>query len=358
MMEMTVTDTQTEVSQRVVVSEETPSQRRRKSRMRHDVVTAILLIAAALFLISDVSLGNRVYGIDEIVQALSGSATGGVTFSIMELRLPRALVACACGAVFGIAGVSFQTLLGNVLASPDVVGITAGANLAAVFAITVVGTSGTVLFGFAVGGGLAAACMVLLLSWNRGLAGSRFILVGIGVAAVLNALTSWLMVRANQWDVQAASRWLTGSLADARWEDVFPVTAALALGGLVMVLLSRHLDVLRFGSEVATGLGVRVNLTRACVIVVAVVMLSIATATTGPIAFVSFLSGPLALRIVGAEYRTPIIAAGAVGASIVLLADIAAQHLPSGTVPVGVMTSLVGGPALVAIIVLMMRKEA
>lgn len=357
-MEMTVTDTQTEVSQRVVVSEETPSQRRRKSRMRHGVVTVVLLIAAALFLISDVSLGNRVYGIDEIVQALSGSATGGVTFSIMELRLPRALVACACGAVFGIAGVSFQTLLGNVLASPDVVGITAGANLAAVFAITVVSASGMVLFGFAVGGGMAAACMVLLLSWNRGLAGSRFILVGIGVAAVLNALTSWLMVRANQWDVQAASRWLTGSLADARWEDVFPVTAALALGSLVMVLLSRHLDVLRFGSEVATGLGVRVNLTRACVIVVAVVMLSIATATTGPIAFVSFLSGPLALRIVGAEYHTPIIASGAVGASIVLLADIAAQHLPSGTVPVGVMTSLVGGPALVAIIVLMMRKEA
>lgn len=344
------------MKKRVSAVVSTTSQRRNRAMLHHRLVSALLVACAVVLLIVDVSLGNRLYGIDEIFGAFTGSASGGATFSIMELRLPRAITAFVCGASFAMAGLSFQTLLGNVLASPDIIGITAGANLAAVFAITVLGVSGTPLFLLAVGGGLLTAAAVLLLSWSRGLLGSRFILIGIGIAAMLSAVTSWLMVRADQWDVQAASRWLTGSLADAQWADVLPASLILVAGYVCLALLSRQLDVLRLGTHVATGLGAHVNLSRAGIIVVAVVMLSVATATTGPISFVSFLAGPIAVRIVGAR-RSPMLAGGAVGAALVLLADIVAQHLPSGDVPVGVMTSLVGGPVLVILVARMIRKE-
>jgi iron complex transport system permease protein len=324
--------------------------------MRRTVVTALLVVLALALTVVDISLGHRVYSPLEILQSLSGSSTGGATFSIMELRMPRALTALVCGVCFGIAGLSFQTLLGNVLASPDIIGITAGANLAAVLGITVFSLSGVALFGLAVGGGLLSALIVLVLSWNHGLAGSRFILIGIGIAAMLNALTSWLMVRADQWDVQAASRWLTGSLSDAQWSDVLPAAACALVGYICMLMVSGSLDVMRLGTPAATGLGVRVNLSRFIIVVCSVIMLSVATATTGPIAFVSFLSGPIAFQLVGA-HKTPLLAGGAVGACLVVAADVIAQHLPSGQVPVGVMTSLVGGPVLVLLVTRMLRKE-
>lgn len=329
---------------------------RRHSSTSRRIVTCVLVGLVIVFAALDIALGTRVYGFDEIINALAGTGRGGASFSIMELRLPRALMALVCGACFGIAGLSFQTLLGNVLASPDIIGITAGANLAAVASITVLGLSGMALFGLAVGGGLLTADIVLMLSWSRGLMGSRFILIGIGIAAMLNALTSCLMVRADQWDVQAASRWLTGSLSSAQWSDVAPAGICLILGFVCMMFLSSSLDVLRLRVPTATGLGVKVNLSRSAIIVLSVVMLSVATATTGPIAFVSFLSGPIAFRLLGAR-KPPLLGGACVGAILVLAADIVAQHLPSGRVPVGVMTSLVGGPVLVFLVAVMLRKE-
>lgn len=333
---------------------------RRRSRRRRAVITTILIAVAIFLAIADVCLGHEVYSLSDVWSVISGSGSGGAQFSIGEIRLPRALVALFCGAGFGIAGTSFQTLLGNVLASPDIIGVTAGANLAAVLAITVLGLSGLALFGVAVAGGLATACCVLLLSWSRGFASSssptsRFILVGIGIAAMLNAATSWLMVRADQWDVQAASRWLTGSLTDVGWSDVIPAVACVVGGYLALTVVGKSLDILRFGTPMATGLGVKVNSARAGIIVISVMILSVMTATTGPIAFVSFLAGPIAVRLLGSQ-KPALLSGAAVGAIIVLLADIVAQHLPSGKVPVGVMTSLVGGPLLVFLVARMMRK--
>jgi iron complex transport system permease protein len=330
------------------------SLRRRRRQRTHFLVTGALIVGAIVVALLDVSLGHEVYGLNDIFAALNGSAPGGTAFSIMQLRMPRALVAMICGAGFGIAGYSFQTLLGNVLASPDIIGITAGANVAAVASITVFGLSGTALFGVAVGGGLVTACAVIALSWRNGLLGTRF-LVGIGVASLLNAVTSWLMIRADQWDVQTATRWLTGSLADASWSDVAPAGISVAVGYLCLATMAHTLDVLRLGTYTATGLGVRVNRARIVIVVVSVIMLSIVTATTGPIAFVSFLSGPIAARLLG-NHRPSIAASGAIGSIIVVLADIIAQHLASGHVPVGVMTSLVGGPVLVILVAGVLRK--
>lgn len=324
---------------------------------RHNLTTLTAIVVTLALVILDVSFGHRFYSLSEIAAAIAGNADGGLTFMIVTLRLPRALTALACGAGFGLAGIAFQTLLGNILASPDIIGITAGANLAAVASITVFGLSGLPLFALAVGGGVATAILVLVLSLGRGTLGTRFILIGIGIAALMNAATSWLLVRADHWDIQVASRWLTGSLSDVQWSDVAPAGIAAVCGLVLLEVFSRPLDLMRFGVPTATGLGVRVGLSRAVIIVVAVAVLSIATATTGPIAFVSFLAGPIATRLIGST-RPPLVAAAAIGASLVIAADIIAQHMPSGRLPVGVMTSLVGGPVLILLVVRLMRKES
>lgn len=328
-----------------------------KRSLRHNLATLIAVAVALLLVVLDLSFGHRFYSLGDIIAAITGNADSGLTFMIVTLRLPRALTALACGASFGLAGIAFQTLLGNILASPDIIGITAGANLAAVAAITVFSISGLPLFLVAVGGGLVTALLVLVLSLGRGTMGTRFILIGIGIAALMNAATSWLMVRADHWDIQVASRWLTGSLSDVQWADVAPAGVAVLCGLLLLEVFSRSLDLLRFGVPMATGLGVRVGLSRSVIIVVAVVVLSIATATTGPIAFVSFLAGPIATRLIG-RAKPPLVASAAIGASLVTAADIIAQHLPSGRLPVGVMTSIVGGPILILLVVRLMRKEA
>lgn len=316
-----------------------------------------LLVLALVLLYADIVFGDSLYDLSDVVNVIRGDAPTGINFVIGQLRLPRALTAFACGALFGMAGASFQRLLHNPLASPDIIGITEGANTAAVFAIVVLGLSGLQLSAFAVAGGLVTATIVALLTFHHGFAPQRLVLIGIAIGAMLNAVSSWMLIRANQWDIQSASRWLTGSLADADWTYVFITITALALGLIAIVPLSRQLDMLRLGDDVAAGLGVKVTLSRAAVVIVAVLMLSIATSAVGPIAFVSFLAGPIADRLV--HSGSFVLASSAlVGSCLVLGSDIIAQHATGTQFPVGVVTSVVGGPVLVVLMYVSVRKES
>jgi len=190
----------------------------------------------------------------------------------------------------------------------------------------------------------------MALAWRGSFDPTRLILIGIGVAAGFNALGSWLMIRSDQWNIQAATRWLTGSLADAQWTDLPILATTTLLGATLLLALDRNISTLQLGPEMAAGLGVRVSRVQFQVIIVGVLLLSVATATTGPISFVSFLSGPIATVLVG-RGASALIQSGLVGGCLVLGSDIVAQHLPSAQVPVGIITSIVGGPVLIAIMV-------
>ncbi|MFT8593716.1 MAG: iron chelate uptake ABC transporter family permease subunit [Bifidobacterium sp.] len=329
---------------------------RRSSQRAVSVMSALLILAFAL-LYSDIVFGDSTYSFSDVVNVMAGHAPSGITFVIGELRLPRALTAFACGALFGMAGASFQRLLHNPLASPDIIGITEGANTAAVFGIVVLGISGLQLSAFAILGGLATAIVVALLTFHHGFAPQRLVLIGIAVGAMLNAISSWMLVRADQWDIQSASRWLTGSLADADWTYAIITIIALTIGCALVMPLSRQLDMLRLGDGIAAGLGIRVGLARAAIVVVAVLMLSIATSAVGPIAFVSFLAGPIAVRLIRSG-SSAIVTSGLVGSCLVLGSDIIAQHATGTQFPVGVVTSVVGGPVLVILMYFSMRKES
>ena len=329
---------------------------RRAQTIRSLAVTILLVILLFGLALADLVLGHRAYSMNDLIGTVWGQGDEGTRFVILQLRLPRTLIGCVAGLAFGMAGIGFQHLLRNMMASPDIIGITAGANTAAIFGIVVLGLSGMPLACLAVMGGLLTALLVMALAWRGSFDPTRLILIGIGVAAGFNALGSWLMIRSDQWDIQTATRWLTGSLADAQWTDLPILATATLLGAMLLLALDRNVSTLQLGQEMAAGLGVRVSRVQFQVIIVGVLLLSVATATTGPISFVSFLSGPIATVLVG-RGASALIQSGLVGGCLVLGSDIVAQHLPSAQVPVGIITSIVGGPVLIAIMVLMTRRQ-
>ena len=329
---------------------------RRAHAIRSLTVTVLLVILLVALALADLALGHRVYSMSDLLGVVWGQSDEGTRFVILQLRMPRTLIGCVAGIAFGMAGIGFQHLLRNMMASPDIIGITAGANTAAIFGIVVLGLSGMPLACLAVMGGLLTALLVMALAWRGSFDPTRLILIGIGVAAGFNALGSWLMIRSDQWDIQAATRWLTGSLADAQWTDLPILATTTLLGATLLLALDRNISTLQLGPEMAAGLGVRVSRVQFQVIIVGVLLLSVATATTGPISFVSFLSGPIATVLVG-QGSSALIQSGLVGGCLVLGSDIVAQHLPTAQVPVGIITSIVGGPVLIAIMVLMTRRQ-
>ena len=244
---------------------------RRRTARRVILATMLLVLLLIALLFADLMLGHEVYSPYDVLSVVFGlvsghPAVGGLAFAIGELRLPRVLVGALCGLAFGMAGASFQHLLRNVMASPDIIGITAGANTAAVFGIIVLGLSGPSLSALAVAGGLVTALLVIRLAWSGSFSPNRLILTGIGVAAAFNALSSWILIRGDQWDVQTASRWLTGSLASAEWSQIPAIVAVVLVAGCALLAFGRQVDALRFGVDVARGLGVRADLTQTAVI--------------------------------------------------------------------------------------------
>ena len=166
----------------------------RRARHRRHAVATILLgaLVCVLFAVA-LMVGDRFYSPDQIVRVVLGESVPGASFTVGELRLPRAVLAVLTGLGFGMAGVTFQTLLRNPLASPDIIGISHGAGAAAVVGIIVLSLDGPAVSLLALGGALATAALIYALSIRGGFAGTRLILIGIGVAAVLQSVISYLL---------------------------------------------------------------------------------------------------------------------------------------------------------------------
>lgn len=254
------------------------------------------------------------------------------------------------GLSFGLAGVTFQTMLRNPLASPDVIGISSGASAAAAVAIVTLSLGGSQVSGLAIAAALAVALLVYTLAFKDGVVGTRLILIGIGIAAMLDSLIAYVLSQAAEWDLQEAMRWLTGSLNGTTWNETVPAAAALAVLAPVLLSRARDLSSMQLGDDTAAALGVRVERTRITVIVAAVGLIAFATAAAGPIAFVAFLSGPIAARITGPG-GSPLVPAALVGALLVLVADLTGQFAFDTRFPVGVVTGVLGAPYLVYLII-------
>lgn len=317
----------------------------RTAPTRAVTVSMVLLLAIAVTFCVSMSVGDFPVPIVDVIPAIFGHGNPDSDFIIRQLRLPRALTAVFVGGAFGLSGAVFQSLARNPLASPDIIGITAGASAAAVFVIVVLHGTGFMVSMGALVGALAAAAAIYLLAYKRGMSPYRLVLVGIGVGSVLGSITSYLFTRAEIADAQRAAVWLTGSLSSRSWEHVRPVGIAILVLFPAVLFLARPLRAMQLGDDTARGLGVRVERCRLALVVVGVSLAAVATAAAGPIAFVAFVAPPIARRLVNAPLT--LVPAVLAGALLLLLSDLVARRAFAPVeLPVGVVTGAIGGPYL------------
>ena len=330
-------------------------------RPRIVLITAVGLVLVVLAAALNLGRGDFPISVSDVLRTLVGAGSAAQEFIVLELRLPRTLTGLLVGAALALSGAITQTIARNPLASPDILGVTAGASATAV-AVIVFGGVGTGALGAYVGlpaaalvGGLATAALVYALAYRQGIEGYRLVLVGVGIGAVASAVTSWLLIRAEIWEAAKATVWLTGSLNGRGWEHVLPVGLALAVLVPTALVLGYGLSVLQLGDDVARGLGLRVDLARGALIVVAVVLAAVATASAGPILFVALVVPQIAQRLVGAA-RPPLLTSAIFGALLTSAADLIARMALGAELPVGIITAILGAPYLLYLLAARNRK--
>ncbi|MCP3804747.1 iron chelate uptake ABC transporter family permease subunit [Allokutzneria sp. A3M-2-11 16] len=315
---------------------------------RPRTIVACFLLGASAFLLLclEITIGDFPLTVPEVAAGLFGSGDPAALLVINEIRLPRALVGLLIGIAFGVGGLLFQALARNPLASPDVIGVTDGANTFAVATLLAGAGTGLGMSTMAVLGGFTVSAIVVGLSWKQGTTGIRIVLVGIGMAALCGSITDYLLLKSGAFQAQQAVVWLTGSLSGRTWGSVPALAVAVALLVPAALALGKWLAGLELGEDTARGLGVPVQGARLAIMAVGVGLVSFATAAAGPVAFVALLAPQIARRLVHPSVP-PLMTSGLVGAVVVLAADLVARTLlSSGELPVGVVTGVVGAPVL------------
>jgi iron complex transport system permease protein len=295
-------------------------------------------------------VGDFPISLPDLFYALTGRGTSSTNFIVYDLRLPRVVTGMLVGLCFGISGAIFQTMIRNPLATPDIIGVSTGASAAAVFAILILGLSGVAVSAFAFGGALAIAIAVYLLAYRGGMSGYRFVLIGIGLAAVMSAVIDYQMTRATVQDAQQALIWLTGSLSGSTTSTMTTLSILAVVIIPLTLIAGGWLAGLQLGDDTAQSIGLSVQRSRLLLILLGVALAAIATAAAGPVGFVAFVSGPIARRLTGGT-GTALIPAGLVGALVVSGADFAGQHLLPVQLPVGILTAVIGAPYLIFLLI-------
>ncbi|WP_022708303.1 FecCD family ABC transporter permease [Paracoccus zeaxanthinifaciens] len=278
---------------------------------------------------------------------------------VWAYRLPRALVAGACGAGLAISGLVLQTLLRNALADPYLLGISAGASTGAVL-VAVAGLGAGMLpmsAGALIGALTAFALVVGLAQLSGGGPGARgaaqIVLAGIAGSQLFNALTSFVIARsANAEQARGIMFWLMGNLSGTRWEDVGSTLTAAIVALAVTLWHVRALDAFAFGSDAAAGLGVPVRRVQAVLILATAGATAMMVSVTGAIGFVGLVVPHAARFLVGGRHGRLVPATALAGMVFLIAADVIARVLvPGQTLPIGVVTALVGAPAFAVILI-------
>ena len=315
---------------------------RRAPIRRHRRLLAALTVTVVAAFAARVLLGDYTVTIPDFFRILGGEQIPGASFIVMESKLPRAVLAVLVGVAFGMGGAIFQTTLRNPLASPDVIGVSLGASAAAVTMLTLADWSGWSVSAAAVAGALAVALTIRLIAGDH--SGFRLVLAGIGLAAAMQSVIQYVFTRVDEYDVQLVLRWLTGSVNGVAWSTIGLLALALAVLLPATLWMARDLPATELGEDAAAGLGVgrfRTDL----LMLLGVLLVAVGVAAAGPVAFVAFLSGPIARAL--NQGRTTLLGAGLVGAVIVLVGDYAGAYaFAELNLPVGVVTGAFGAPFL------------
>jgi len=282
-----------------------------------------------------------------VLRLLAGEGDERLRFIVEQLRLPRLLLAALVGAALAVSGLILQSIIRNPLASPDLLGITSGASAAAVVYLSFfslwLGPQFLPLAAM-LGAGLAAMA-IYLLAWQRGASPLRLVLIGVGVSALLTAVTTFTLVFSPLTTTLSAYVWLTGSVYGAHWSEPKALAGWLLAILPLLVLLARQVRVQQLDDALAQGIGVRVQWLRAGLLLVSVALAGAAVAWGGAIAFVGLIAPHIAKRLMPPGFAGQATMAALIGANLVLLADLIGRtlFLPLD-LPAGIFVAVLGTP--------------
>lgn len=322
-------------------------------------VTVLLVIATAA--IAVVSLGVSTtsspnLGFAETLQVLTGQI-GGAPADRVAHALPAVLTAVLGGISLALSGAIFQTMTRNPLGSPDIIGFTTGANTGALIAMLVFGFgSGGATIGSLIGC-LVTGMAVYLLGMRGGTGNYRFIIVGIGISAMLVSFNGYLIANANQQNAAVAAAWGMGNLRNITMADTIPVWITLAVLIPAMVTFAPRMRMFELGPDSAQSKGVDTERTQLILLVIGVGFAAATTSIAGPIAFVALVAPQLAARLTPSA-GIPLVTSAAVGAALLVSSDAIARTLlaPTTQLPVGVVTTALGGAYLLFLLLAQSRK--
>jgi len=313
------------------------------TRRRRTIVwacSALLLLALG---VAGLTLGDAPVSVSDAVSALLGGGESSTRLIVVGWRLPRVALGAVIGAMLALSGALFQVVTRNPLGSPDILGFSAGAYTGALIVI-VGGSVGTVALTVgAIGGGILSAALVFALVAWRGASGTRLIIVGIALTAMLGAVNTMIELAADDVVSRSAAIWGAGSLngIDGRWMPVMIVT--LLLGAFAIAGLRPALALYELGEDRAASLGVRPVRLRLSAMIVGVVLLAVTIAAAGPLAFIA-LAAPQIARRLWRSGPMPFAASAMTGAVLLVSSDLIAMRLFAPTMlPTGLVTIGVGG---------------
>jgi len=317
------------------------------------VAAGLAAVALAALVVLSVAVGSVTLPFETVLQALGGARSAEAHVIVADLRVPRTIAGLVAGTSLGVAGVLLQGATRNPLASPSLLGITAGGGFAVVVGVAIFGLPPAMAVWTAFAGGAAAAALALSLasSGRDGLSPLRLALSGAIVSALLAAWTAALLA-IDQRTADEVRHWLAGSLAGRDAAAVAPLAPLVALALLAAWLLARPLDALALGDEAAVGLGQHPSRIRLAAAVVAVLLSAVAVALAGPIAFVGLAVPHLARGVVGSDHRPVLLLSALLGPAMLLGADVVGRVVARPTeVQAGVLTALLGAPLLIRLAV-------
>jgi iron complex transport system permease protein len=309
-------------------------------------ISIFLFCLSLTLFIMGLSVGSTMISPLTIVKHLLGVGNGENTFVIETLRLPRVILSLLVGMALGVSGLILQGIIRNPLASPDIIGITGGASVAAVIFITYFSEMSIKWLPFVaiIGAGIVSL-IIYLLAWKNGVTPIRLVLIGIGVAAALGASVTMMIVLSPTYSTSEAYIWLTGSVYGANWENVYSMLPWVLIFVPLAFLFSREVNVQELGDDVALGLGSRVQFRRFTLLFISVALAGSAVAFAGGIGFVGLIAPHIARKLVGRSFGSLVPVSALIGGLIVILADVVARtaFLPLD-LPAGVFVSGIGAP--------------
>jgi len=316
-----------------------------------------LLAASALLVVAvaaSITIGSRDIPLDVIGKTFFGGATDSTdSIVLLDSRLPRTCIAIVAGLALAVAGALTQAVTRNPLADPGILGVTSGSAFAVAIAVGVLGiTTVQGYLWFAFGGALLATVIVYLIGsiGREGSSPVRLTLTGVALGAVLSGIVS-AMLLADPEGFAAMRAWESGSLEGRGWAGFVPVLPFIAVGCVLAFVISRSLNAIALGDDLAASLGARVRLTRTLAIVAVSLLAGGATAIAGPIAFVGLMIPHVARWMVGPDQRWIVAYSIVLGPSLLLVADVIGRVvLRPGELPAGIVTACIGAPVLIALV--------